>query len=175
VARRNGPAVGYAPASAAAAEDRDGADVDAAVAGDDLTFVDDTAENGRDVEQVDAGAGPGGDGASVRYSATGAAATEHGILAEVNAHTREIARRNRAGIADTAREGRDQLDLDATGACCNPAAGGVANAARKDRGVADENAVVGMPSGNRAAVGDAAGKGVVFVTTMALEPAEIVP
>jgi hypothetical protein len=110
-------------------------------------------------EQVDAGAGPGGDGASVRYSATGAAATEHGILAEANAHTREIARRNRAGIADTAREGRDQLDLDATGACCNPAAGGVANAARKDRGVADENAVVGMPSGNRAAVGDAAGKG----------------
>ena len=65
-------------------------------------------------------------------------------------------RGDRAAVADTAGEGCNQLDLNAVGTGRNPAAAVIDDAAGEDRGVVDENAGVGVPTGDRAAIGNAA-------------------
>ena len=137
--------------------------------------VDDAAENCRDVEQVDAGPDAGGDGARVRYSATGAAAAEQGILAEVNAHTREIAAEIVPALLIPPAKVVTSLTSMPLEACCNPAAGGVANVAGKDRGVEDGNAVVEMPVEIVPLLVMPPANVIVFSTTIPLEPAEILP
>ena len=67
-------------------------------------------------------------------------------------------RGDRAAVADTAGEGRNQLDLDAVGAGGNPPAAVIDDAAGEERGVVHKNARVGVPTGNRAAIGNAAGE-----------------
>ncbi len=87
----------------------------------------------------------------------GAAGTKNGYVRNNDAVL--PFRRDRAAIRDAAGERRDQLDLDAAGAGRNPASAVIEDAAGKDRGVVDENAGVGAPTGNRAAIGNAAQEG----------------
>ena len=84
-----------------------------------------------------------------------AAGAEHRDAAD---HDTMRLRGDRAAVADTAGEGRNQLDLDAVGAGRNPAAAVIDDAAGEERGVVDKNARVGVPTGNRAAIGNAAGE-----------------
>ena len=82
-------------------------------------------------------------------------------------------RRDLAYVADVAREGSDQLDLDAAGAGNNFSGAAVDDAAGEERSVFDENAV--SARGNGAGVTDAPAKVVTSLTSMPVEPAAILP
>jgi hypothetical protein len=93
-------------------------------------------------------------------------------VAYENAASRDP-RRDLAYVADVAREGSDQLDLDAGGAGRNSAGAAIDDVAGEERSVFDENAV--SARGNRARVTDAPAKVVTSLTSMPVEPAAILP
>ena len=93
-------------------------------------------------------------------------------VAYENAASRDP-RRDLAYVADVAREGSDQLDLDAGGAGRNSAGAAIDDVAGEERSVFDENAV--SACGNRARVTDAPAKVVTSLTSMPVEPAAILP
>jgi hypothetical protein len=90
-------------------------------------------------------------------------------VAYENAASRDP-RRDLAYVADVAREGSDQLDLDAGR---NSAGAAIDDVAGEERSVFDENAV--SARGNRARVTDAPAKVVTSLTSMPVEPAAILP
>ena len=154
----NGAGVRYPAGRAAGPEDGAIGDINAAVAGNNLTGVDDAAENGRGFEQVNAGAS-GGDGAGIRYHAASAAAAESRDLADINAHTGSP-RGNRAAIGDAARKGGNTGKLDA-GCAGDRYPSGIrdtAGAVRAENGhVAEEYPDVRLDR-DRAAVEDVSGE-----------------
>ena len=93
-------------------------------------------------------------------------------VAYENAASRDP-RRDLAYVADVAREGSDQLDLDAGAAGRNSAGAAIDDVAGEERSVFDENAV--SARGNRARVTDAPAKVVTSLTSMPVEPAAILP
>jgi hypothetical protein len=105
------PAFVIPPAVLPAPEDRDGADVDAPVAGKNLSgaAVDDAAEKSPNTGQVDARV-TRGNGAPVRYPPAGAAAAEDRNGAQIDAGA---AGENAPGVVDAAGK-RDRILYDDT-------------------------------------------------------------
>jgi hypothetical protein len=118
-----------------AGEERSVFDENAVSARGNRARVTDAPGEGRDQLDLDAG-GPGRNPAAAAVA--NIAGEERGV---VDKNADASCRGNCASVDDAAREGRDQLDIDAAGASHNPAAAAVANIAGEERGVVDENAV----------------------------------
>jgi hypothetical protein len=130
------------------------------------------ASNGGGSAQVDAGASRG-DGACVRYPATGAAAAEHGGGAEVDTH---MTGENPATVGDATEE-CSGVHEDAAMRCGDGAgvyypAAGAAAAEHRYGGKVKADIVLG---GKRAAIRDVAGESRDMVEEMSLLAAVMMP
>jgi len=161
VASGDGAGVRYSAGDAARPEGGDNGDVDAPVAGNNLSgaAVDDAAEKSPNIGQVDARV-TSGNGADIRYPAGGAARPEDGDSGDVDA---PVAGNNLSGAAvdDAAEKSPNTGQVDArvtrgNGADIRYPAGGAARPEGGDSG--DVNAPVAGNNLSGAAVDDAAEK-----------------